>query len=57
MGSISASNKIYWAGGYVFSSNPDVGYEATNSVQIRDLTNNTTSFDCLSQTPGRSYGF
>ena len=49
MGAISANNKIYWGGGYVISANPDLDYEGTNSVEIRDLATNTTSFECLSE--------
>jgi len=47
-GAISANNKIYWGGGFVNdAASPDGNI--TNSVEIRDLTTNTTSFDCLSE--------
>jgi hypothetical protein len=47
-GAISANNKIYWGGGFVSdAASPDGNI--TNSVEIRDLTTNTTSFDCLSE--------
>ncbi len=47
-GAISANNKIYWGGGFVIdAASPDGNI--TNSVEIRDLATNTTSFDCLSE--------
>ncbi|HET6768191.1 MAG TPA: hypothetical protein VFH08_12350 [Chitinophagaceae bacterium] len=49
MGSIGANNKIYWGGGIVANSDPDILYVATNLVEIRDLATNTTTFDCLSE--------
>jgi len=49
MGSIGANNKIYWAGGVVANPDPNIVYEATSLVEIRDLATNTTSFDCLSE--------
>jgi hypothetical protein len=49
MGAIGVNNKIYWAGGYIMNSNAYCGIGATNSVEIRDLATNTTSFDCLSE--------
>jgi hypothetical protein len=49
MGAIGVNNKIYWAGGYVKNTNTYCGFGATNSVEIRDLVTNTTSFDCLSE--------
>ncbi|MES2773299.1 MAG: PKD domain-containing protein [Bacteroidota bacterium] len=48
MGAISANNKIYWGGGYVWDQASN-NWEGTNSVEIRNLANNTTSFDCLSE--------
>jgi hypothetical protein len=47
MGAIGANNKIYWGGGAIVST--DSEYDITNSVEIRDLATNTTSFDCLSE--------
>jgi len=49
MGSIGANNKIYWAGGVVANPDPNIIYEATSLVEIRDLVTNTTTFDCLSE--------
>jgi hypothetical protein len=49
MSAIAVNNKIYWGGGVVISTKPDVGYESTNAVEIKDLITNTTSFDCLSE--------
>ena len=47
-GAISANNKIYWGGGFVWD--PSINdWNITNSVEIRDLATNTTSFDCLSE--------
>ena len=48
IGSILANNKIFWAGGYVWNTTWN-DYSETNVVEIRDLTSNTTSFDCLSE--------
>jgi len=47
-GAISANNKIYWGGGFVSDAASPDGI-ITNSVEIRDLTTNATSFDCLSE--------
>ena len=47
-GAISANNKIYWAGGFVGDPGA-TDFNITNSVEIRDLATNTTSFDCLSE--------
>jgi len=47
-GAISANNKIYWGGGFVIDAASPDGI-ITNSVEIRDLATNTTSFDCLSE--------
>ena len=49
MGSIGANNKIYWGGGVIANPDPDILYVATSLVEIRDLTTNTTTFDCLSE--------
>jgi len=49
MGAISVNNKIYWGGGVVISTDPTIEYMITNSVEIRDLATNTTTFDCLSE--------
>ena len=49
MGSIGANNKIYWGGGIVANPDPNIVYNATSLVEIRDLATNTTSFDCLSE--------
>ncbi len=48
MGAIEANNKIYWAGGFEFD--PAISdWNSTNSVEIKDLVTNITSFDCLSE--------
>ncbi len=49
MGAISVNNKIYWGGGVIASTDPSIEYVTTNSVEIRDLVTNTTSFECLSE--------
>ena len=49
MGTIAANNKIYWGGGWVDGPPGGSQWVATNSVEIRDLATNTTSFDCLSE--------
>ena len=49
MGSIGADNKIYWGGGIVANPDPNINYNATSLVEIRDLATNTTTFDCLSE--------
>ena len=49
MGSIGANNKIYWGGGIVANPDPNIVYNATSLVEIRDLATNTTTFDCLSE--------
>ena len=47
-GAISANNKVYWGGGFVWD--PAINdVKITNSVEIRDLATNSTSFDCLSE--------
>ncbi|HEY5772556.1 MAG TPA: PKD domain-containing protein [Chitinophagaceae bacterium] len=48
MAAISANNKIYWGGGFVIDAASPDGI-ITNSVEIRDLATNSTSFDCLSE--------
>ena len=48
MGAIGANNKIYWGGGAIVSTQ-NSEYGITNSVEIKDLATNTTSFDCLSE--------
>ena len=48
MGAIGANNRIYWGGGAIVSTQ-NSEYDITNSVEIRDLATNTTSFDCLSE--------
>jgi hypothetical protein len=46
MGAIAANNKIYWGGGFVYD--PAINdWAPTNSVEIKDLPTNTTTFDCL----------
>jgi N-acetylneuraminic acid mutarotase len=49
MGSIGANNKVYWGGGIVANPDPNINYNATSLVEIRDLATNTTTFDCLSE--------
>ena len=46
IGSIGADGKVYWGGGYVNDG------DAANYVEVRDESNNTTSFQCLSEGRG-----
>ena len=46
MASIAFAGKIYWAGGR-FSSGNDPNSNGTNSVEIRDVNAQTSSFSCL----------
>ena len=48
MGNIIANNKLYCAGGTIWDPITN-WWDVTNSVEIRDLETNTTSFDCLSE--------
>lgn len=48
MGAIIANDKIYWGGGVTWD--PVLNdWGITSSVEVRDLTTNITSFDCLSE--------
>lgn len=48
MGNIVANNKLYCGGGWIWDSTAN-WWNSTNSVEIRDLANNTITFDCLSE--------
>lgn len=48
VGAVLANNKIFWAGGWEW--NPTISYFVpSNVVEIRDLSANTSSFDCLAE--------
>jgi hypothetical protein len=48
MGNIVANNKLYSGGGMIWDASIN-DWSPTNSVEIKDLATNTTSFDCLSE--------